>query len=274
METQKLRVIIVEDEGLIARDMASMLDQLGYEVAGMAATGAEALRLACSVPADLVLMDIKIRGTKDGIETALEIRDQVGLPVVFLTSHADSDTIRRAKQTEPFGYIVKPFNETDLKVALEIGFNRHTLQQQAEDRQLWLDTALSSISGAVIAVDGDGRIQFFNTGAESLTGWTSRSACQRAFQEVLQLRDEKGQSQNIDLDSIMTSDQPLSLGRSVCYHKTGSASVVTGSLGPMRRKDSGLLYGAVINLQTIPEPPFDRPVWMSSSVVGQLSWLT
>ena len=74
---------------------------------------------------------------------------------------------------------------------------------------MWFDTALESISGAVIAVDGEGKIQFFITSAEKLTGWTSRCACQHSLDKVVQLRDEKGQSQKIDLDSATTADQPL-----------------------------------------------------------------
>ena len=164
--TQKLRVLVVEDEGIIARDITSMLEDLGYEISGQAGTGADALRLASSVAADLVLMDIKIRGAMDGIEAAATIRQQFDIPVVFLTSHADSDTLRRANETEPFGYVVKPFNEADLKVAIEVGFNRHRLQQKVEDRKNWFDTALESIGDAVIATSAEGRIQFFNRGAE------------------------------------------------------------------------------------------------------------
>ncbi len=249
MDTKRLRVLVVEDEGIIARDIASMLDQLGYEVSGQAGTGADALTLASNVPADLVLMDIKIRGAKDGIETAAEIRELYDIPVVFLTSHADSDTLRRANRTEPFGYVVKPFNEADLKVAIEVGFNRHRLQQEAEDKRVWFDSALTSISDAVIATDSDGYIAFFNQGAEHLTGWSKGEALHRRFYEVVQMREDNGQSSSIDLDLVMTGQKALPFASAVIRHKNGTEQAVVGSLAPMRREGSGLLYGAVMILR-------------------------
>ena len=253
MDTKKLRVLVVEDEGIIARDITSMLEQLGYEVSGQAGTGADALRLASNVPADLVLMDIKIRGNKDGIETAAEIRKLYDIPVVFLTSHADSDTLRRANQTEPFGYVVKPFNEADLKVAIEVGFNRHRLQLEAESKRVWFDSALTSISDAVIATDSDGYIAFFNGGAEQLTGWNRRDALHRRFYEVVQMRDDHGQSNSVDLDMVMASDKPLPFASALVRHKNGTEQAVVGSIGPMRREGSGLIYGAVIILREASE---------------------
>ncbi len=253
MDTKRLRVLVVEDEGIIARDITSMLEQLGYEVSGQAGTGADALKLAGNLPADLVLMDIKIRGGKDGIETAAEIRKLFGIPVVFLTSHADSETLRRANKTEPFGYVVKPFNEADLKVAIEVGFNRHRLQQEAEDKRVWFDSALTSISDAVIATDKDGYIVFFNQGAEQMTGWNKREAVGRRFYEVVQMRDQKGQSNSVDLDLVMTSHKPIPFASAVIQHKGGTDQAVVGSMAPMRREGSGLLYGAVVILREASE---------------------
>ena len=249
MKLNKLRVLVVEDEGIIARDITHMLEQLGYEVSGEAGTGAEAIELASMVATDLVLMDIKLRGAADGIQTAAAIREQFGIPVVFLTSHADSETLRRANQTQPFGYVVKPFNEADLKVAVEVGLNRHWLHQEAEEKQAWFDAALSSISDAVIATDTEARIQHFNGAAEQLTGWRGTEAMGRPFADVIQMRDEKGQSGGFDLAHVLCSHEPVPFASALIKHRNGSERPVVGSIGPMRRPGSALLHGAVVILR-------------------------
>ena len=249
MESKKLRVLVVEDEGIIARDIANMLEQLGYEVSGEAGTGDEAIELASNTATDLVLMDIKLRGAADGIQTAAEIREQFGIPVVFLTSHADGETLRRANQTQPFGYVVKPFNEADLKVAVEVGLNRHALHQEAEEKQVWFNTALSSISDAVIAADMEGRIQHFNRAAEQLTGWRRTDALGCRFGDVIQMRNDQDGSGGFDLDSILCGGKPVPFANALIKHKNGSERLIVGSMGPMRRPGSALIYGAVVILR-------------------------
>ncbi len=249
MESKKLHVLVVEDEGIIARDITSMLEQLGYEVSGEAGTGAEAMELASMVATDLVLMDIKLRGAADGIQTAAQIREQFGIPVVFLTSHADSETLQRANQTQPFGYVVKPFNEADLKVAIEVGLNRHRLHQETEGKQGWFDAALSSLSDAVIATDTDGRIQHFNRAAEKLTGWRGSDVVGRRFADVIQAREEGSQGGEFNLDAVLCSHEPVPFASVLLQHRNGSERLVVGSIGPMRRPGSALLHGTVTILR-------------------------
>ena len=114
---------MVEDEGLIAHDIGRRLESLGHEVLGPAATAEEALALAPG--ADIVLMDIRIDGPRDGIDTALEIRARHHVPVIFLTAHADRATLERAKQAGPFGYIVKPLGPASLQTSIEIAIAKH-----------------------------------------------------------------------------------------------------------------------------------------------------
>src|SRR5262245_39460868 len=103
------KILVVEDERIVARDIQNRLTQLGYEVAGITRSGEEAVRLADQFRPDLVLMDIRLDGAVDGVAAAQEIRERFQLPVVYLTAYADDDTLRRARVTEPFGYILKPF---------------------------------------------------------------------------------------------------------------------------------------------------------------------
>jgi signal transduction histidine kinase len=137
-----VRVLIVEDEAIIAHDVASMLEGLGYSIAGIAASAPAALAFAGNHPVDIVLMDIRIRGEMDGIRLAGELKQRYGLPVVYMTAHTDDVTLARARETEPFGYITKPMTSADIKVALCIALRRHRLQWQSQERESSLRTAV------------------------------------------------------------------------------------------------------------------------------------
>jgi DNA-binding NarL/FixJ family response regulator/anti-sigma regulatory factor (Ser/Thr protein kinase) len=123
------RILIVEDEFVVAEDLAAMLMELGYDVAGRAAEGGKAIAMACDLRPDLVLMDIRLRGLMDGIEATQKIRQACDIPVVFLTAHSDSRTLERAQVTEPFGYILKPFNRRELNTQIQIGLYKHRTEQ-------------------------------------------------------------------------------------------------------------------------------------------------
>ena len=111
IEDRNKNILIVEDEGLIAADVQNKLKRLGYSVPAIAQSGVEALRCARSTPFNLVLMDIRLKGNMDGIATAQALKTEFDIPVVYMTAHADQETIGRAKLTEPFGYILKPITE-------------------------------------------------------------------------------------------------------------------------------------------------------------------
>ena len=125
-----LKLLIVEDEMIIAEDMAESLRGMGYDVPGVVPSGELAMAKAAEIRPDLVLMDINLQGDMDGIETASRIRESFQIPVIFLTAYADSFTLERAKQAEPFGYLIKPFEERELQTAIAIAIKRH----QAEEK--------------------------------------------------------------------------------------------------------------------------------------------
>jgi signal transduction histidine kinase len=130
----KLRILAVEDEQIVARDLRFRLMKLGYEVAGLAASKAEALDLVERAMPDLVLMDIRLNGIPEGIDAAGEIRKRFDLPVVYLTGHSDADTLSRAKLTEPFGYILKPFEDRELQVLIETAVYKHKTERCIRER--------------------------------------------------------------------------------------------------------------------------------------------
>ncbi|MFT0744120.1 response regulator [Synechococcus sp. 65AY640] len=127
-------ILVVEDEKIIAKDIANVLKKFGYAVPAIASSGEEAIRWLEEMSVDLVLMDIVLKGDLDGIEAAKRIAERFNIPVVHLTAYADEDTLSRVKETQPFGYIIKPFKERELYTAIEIALHNH--RQSLESRRL------------------------------------------------------------------------------------------------------------------------------------------
>lgn len=126
----KINVLVVEDESIVSKDIQHSLIKLGYNIVGAAATGEKAIELAHSENPDVILMDIMLKGEMNGIETAESIREELKVPIIFLTAYADESTLSKAKITEPFGYIIKPFKEIDLHTTIEMAIYKHGKEQE------------------------------------------------------------------------------------------------------------------------------------------------
>lgn len=122
------KILIVEDEAIVALDIARRLEKMDYEVIGRLASGEEALELIAKQPPDLVLMDINLQGEMDGIDTATTIYKTYNIPVIYLTAYAGKSTLERAKQSKPYGYILKPFKEKELHATIEVALSRHQIE--------------------------------------------------------------------------------------------------------------------------------------------------
>jgi two-component system cell cycle sensor histidine kinase/response regulator CckA len=186
---EKKRIFIVEDENIVSLDMKKRLEKLGYEVPGIASSGEEAVHLVLEMRPDLVLMDIKLAGKMDGVEAAKEILKSLSVPIVYITAYAENTTLKRAKITEPFGYILKPFEERELHINIEIALYRHMLQNIVKEREQLLYTTLQSIDDAVVVTDIEDNIQFFNPKAVLFTGVTKENAMGRKLAEVVTIVD-------------------------------------------------------------------------------------
>jgi CheY-like chemotaxis protein len=132
------KILIVEDEVLIALDIKTRLGNLGYSITGVVRAAAEGLCRVAEDRPDLVLMDIRIAGEIDGIDFARQLVDEYGIAVVFLTAHSDEATLDRARRVGPFGYVVKPFHERALATAVEIALDRHRDQERLREQREWL----------------------------------------------------------------------------------------------------------------------------------------
>jgi PAS domain S-box-containing protein/putative nucleotidyltransferase with HDIG domain len=180
----KIRILIVEDESLVARDIENMAAGQGYEVCGLASTGDQAITMAAEFQPDLVLMDVVIKGTLDGISAAEKIWNSYRIPIIYVTAYADEHTLKRAKITEAFGYILKPFDERELKIAIEMAYYKSRMGMKLHEREEWLSTLLKSIGDGVIATDKSGVITFMNPPAERLTGWRQEDALRQPLRDV------------------------------------------------------------------------------------------
>jgi len=167
---QPLSVLVVEDEAVVARDLERSLGDMGYDVIAAVTSGEEALRASSRRVPDVVLMDIRIAGDKDGIATASLLKARYQVPVIYMTAYADAETVARAAQSGPYGYIVKPFTSREVRSAIEIACRKHDADQQVTRRERWFATMLRSIGDAVIACDCERRVEFMNPKAEQLTG--------------------------------------------------------------------------------------------------------
>jgi diguanylate cyclase (GGDEF)-like protein/PAS domain S-box-containing protein len=166
---RQARILVVEDESIVALDIQERLESLGYEVPATAASGEKAIRLAGALRPDLILMDIQLQGQMDGVEAADQIRHQFNIPVIYLTANADHPTVQRAKVTEPFGYVIKPFEERELHTTIEVALYKHRAEQtlrESEERY----RLLVELSPEAIVVQSDDQIVYANPAAASLFG--------------------------------------------------------------------------------------------------------
>ena len=170
------RILIVEDESIVVLDLEKRLKKMGYLVVAMVTMGEDAFKVASETKPDLVLMDIKLAGKVDGIQTAQYLRDFFALPVIYLTAYADEATLARAKVTQPFGYLIKPFRDQELQSNIEMALYDHKMMRRLEESEKWLTETLNSIRDAVIATNDHIFIRFMNPVAENLTGWEENMA--------------------------------------------------------------------------------------------------
>ncbi len=206
----KRRILLVEDEVIVALDIKNRLTSLGYDVVGLASEGAQAITMAQSLRPDLVLMDIMLDGDMDGIDAACEIRNISNTPVVYLTAFTDEVTLHRAKISEPFGYIIKPFEDRELHTTIEMAIYKHRLESRLIQNERWLSTTLRSIGEAVIATNTEGRIQFINPMAETILGWKQPDAFEKELSEVFSVGGADGRLETQDILDIACSESASS----------------------------------------------------------------
>ncbi len=204
------KILIVEDEHIVALDIRLHLQKCGYTVPGIFSSGEEALEHMEELQPDIVLMDIQLQGELDGVETASIIKEKYRIPVILLTAYADDTTIERAKITQPFGYIIKPFEERELRTAIEIALYRYQMERKLLDRERLFFTTLNSIGDAVVVTDIDGVIEFINPVAEQLCTVLNAEAVGKRFGDLFLLTPEESNGRAAAPDLAILTARPAS----------------------------------------------------------------
>ncbi|MBV6324323.1 sensor histidine kinase [Duganella violaceipulchra] len=242
-----IRVLVVEDEIVVSEDLQQRLRLQGYEVTGAADTAADAIRLATLTLPDVALMDIMLHGKAEGIEAAEYLRGQLDIPVIFLTAHSDAATLQRARLTDPAGYIVKPFDDAQLRVAIDMAPARHEMERKALRVARWLSATLTSIGDAVIATNTRAKIILLNPAAEKLTGWSQEQAVGQPFADVVRLVNH---TTRLPLEDPATCalQQGLTIRidpNTLLLTRTGEERFVDDSASPIT-DETGKILGAVV----------------------------
>lgn len=155
----KTNVLVVEDESIVSKDIQHSLKKLGYNVVGSSSTGEKAIELALELKPDIVLMDIMLKGELTGIDAAEAIRESMNIPVIYLTAYADEGTLAKAKVTEPYGYIIKPFKEIDIHTSIEMALYKHQkVSEVRKERDLLYSLVENKDSSDFIFVKSNSRL--------------------------------------------------------------------------------------------------------------------
>jgi two-component system, cell cycle sensor histidine kinase and response regulator CckA len=249
MSTQ---VLVVEDERLVAKALQHELEQFGYSVSGIASTAQEAVDKALESRPDVVLMDIRLKGVEDGVDAARRIHARCQIPIIYLSAFSDADTVARAAQTEAFGYLLKPYEERELKTTIEMTLAKHHAEQKLEEAERWLAAIVGGINDAVIASDPDNQIHSLNLAAAALSGWAVEDALGAPLASVCQLVSERSR---IVLEDF--ADRAVCESRSLEFPPQtrlialdGREVPVEGSMSPIY-DSRGMFLGMVVVLRSI-----------------------
>ena len=247
------RILVVEDSKSAALYARNTLIDLGYEIADFASNGNDALLKTEETFPDLVLMDIVLEGNMDGVETAEKIRRQYNIPVVFLTSQSDEITLQRAKITEAFGYIHKPYDRRSLHTTIEMAIYKYEIEKKLKESEQRLSTTLASIKDAVVSISVDGLVTFLNPVAEQLTGWQAAEAIGKGVKKIVDFRKSDKNIVSGLLQDALKNGGNITLGTNVFLISDKDKELpVSGGISPMCDID-GNIQGMVLVFRDITE---------------------
>lgn len=249
-----MKILIVEDEIIIAKDIENTLIKDGFTVVGLVSSGEKTIQEIERANPDLILMDIKLKGKMDGIETAEIIKNRFNLPVIYLTSYKDEKTLLRAKVTEPYGYIIKPFDPKELKILIDLSYYKHKTGEKLKEGKEWLSTTLNSIGEGVIAVNSNGTIQYMNPIAEKLTGWCENEINNIVVNDVLRIYDDEEKNIFSDLlSSIYHNMFSREKHNNLILLNRHNEKIPIDFYGSSIKNDKNKVLGAVFTFKDITE---------------------
>lgn len=265
------KILIVEDEAVIATDIQVALGRMGYSVSGMASSGEGAVEKAVADKPDLVLMDVRLKGGIDGIDAAARIRERVDIPVVYLSAYADDEILARAKMTHPYGYLLKPVVPKELQTTIEMALYRHRAEKQVSEHQRRLAATLSCIGDGLIVTDTEASVKFMNRAAEQLTGWKRTEAEGKDLTSVFSLvREQTGDPEESDWLEVVRRGSTLRLEDKTLVARDGTHTLVEDSAAPIL-DDCGNVTGMVLVFHDASEKRKNRELMLQSARLKAIS---
>ena len=229
------KIFIVEDELIVSLDLQQRVRDLGYEVIGSSDNGDAAINAVLETKPDLILMDINIKGKIDGIETSRLINQKYNVPIIYLTAYSDKATLERAKITTPYGYLIKPIEERDLHISIEISLTKFRMEGQLMESEKRLSITLQSIGDGVISTDKKGFITQMNKTAERMCGFTFAEAKGLPLNAVFKIRSAiKNENIYNPVDEVLRTGKVVELSNhTVLISKNGTERHISDSAAPI-----------------------------------------
>lgn len=244
----KAKIMIVEDNYIIAKELQDTLIELSYSVTDVVDNGNEAVKLAGINKPDLILMDIHLKGNMDGIEAASIIRDEFSIPIIFITTHADDYTIQRAKRIQPSGYIIKPVKKKELYSSIEMALYKQAIENYLKKREEFLSITLKSISDAVITTDSKGLVNFINPIAENLLGYNQDEIFGKSLLNFINFENGMVKEDVVDpVKKTLETGNQINLENVVFLSKRGKKYTISITASPIKN-DRGIIDGTVVIL--------------------------
>ncbi len=241
------RILILEDERVVARDLQGILTTFGYETC-MASSGEEAIGIAKQEKPDVALVDIHLAGSLDGIETAQALKQQTDVGVVYLTAHGDEETLERAEATEPLGYLVKPFSEPTLRATLQMAVVKAGIERRNRDEREWRAGVLDRLTVGLITADTDGNIRMMNAKAQTIIGCSEAEGVGKRLTEVLVLHDSDKADATAGLlekalkgEDLQASEDVLTL-----VSKSGTEVHVEYGVSPVQNEEAQTIGASLV----------------------------
>jgi diguanylate cyclase (GGDEF)-like protein/PAS domain S-box-containing protein len=247
-----IKVLVVEDEKIVAWDIQRDLQRTGYTVVAAVSSAEAALQAADQYRPDIVLMDIHLAGPEDGISAAQSIAVCCNIPVIFLTAYIDETTVQRATASSPYGYLVKPFRAEQLHTAIQVALQRHHSEQTDKSEQQQITNTLRSLGDPTITTNLQGQITFINSAAAALTGWPPHEALEQGIEKVFQLIDSETQAVIANpLHRAIADDTLVRLpDHCLLIDRGGQTHCISNSATPIKN-EQGETIGGVIVFQDI-----------------------
>lgn len=249
-------ILIVEDEAIVALELRLQLQDMGYTVTGVAASGEEAIAAVAKAVPQLILMDVRLQGKVDGIAAAEAIRQRHDVPLIFLTSHSDDATVQRAARTGAYGYLTKPYQVKELRAGIEVALTKSRMERQLREADRWFAHTLQCVADGVIVTDLQACVRFINPAAEQITGWPLELAMGRHIDEVVCLKPvvplAEGKASLLaseHIRQVLREGRPAPVVHALKLLRRGGADqVVDQTAGPVD-DDAGNRLGAVLVLR-------------------------